>query len=118
MHAGDGMHGACAHAFLVDAHLSASCVRCPFHVMKLVSLVYSMHAWPAETGADIGNIYLSATNPIARPPASRVEGTANYNNYTPSYNCTVSSKNNAPHTALHARIIASLRVEVAAQPWR
>jgi hypothetical protein len=44
---------------------------------------------PAESGGNIGNIYLSASNPIARPPSARIEGTQSYQSFTPAYNCTV-----------------------------
>ena len=48
-----------------------------------------MYITYAETGGNIGNIYLSADNPIARPPSARIKGTQSYNDFTPAYNCTV-----------------------------
>lgn len=39
--------------------------------------------------SNVGSIYLSANDPVVRPPDARFSGTPAYNDFTPSYNCTV-----------------------------
>jgi hypothetical protein len=94
---------ACSKKF--DASAGSTCTTC-------VPSSPGLLLWPwyylAETGGNIGNIYLSATNPIARPPSARIEGTPAYDNYTPAYNCTVRLAGAvAQHSALGPRLVTA-----------